>query len=296
MSQLEVYDATYDARKDAAEMLKAKAHGNQHVSRLQKAVARVWAHMMNTIQDKPVDAVLAPEAAPPKPQDMLCLQARRCLCNLQGRMECVLRDRLHRAIKAAFPQTLRHRLKNADVVACLFRDLPEEDAAAECTFMHIADCIFSPFMPGYHELCVADAAPVYMRRDGVDPSLLAVEDDASFELTSCFREHTDWEVVQGLSRFSKWEVAFFLVETSMEFVGLMQPMRLRVSCDDKKLHLLWNPAARLGRRPAVRGGISAWASLAAAGGDSEDSVEERAAAAVVEDLCEDMDGECACFR
>ena len=93
-------------------------------------------------------------------------------------------------------------------------------------------------MPGYHELCVADAAPGYMRRDGFDPSLLAVEDDASLELTSCFREHTDWEVVQGLSRFSKWEVAFFLVETSMEFVGLMQPMRLRVSCDDKKLHLL----------------------------------------------------------
>ena len=197
MSQLEVYDATYDSRKDAAEMLKAKAHGNQHVSRLQNAAARVWAHMMNTIQDKPVDAVLAPEAAPPKPQDMMCLQARRCLCNVQGRMECVLRDRLHHAIKAAFPQTLRRRLKNADVVACLFKDVPEEDTAAECTSMHIADCIFSPFMPGYHELCVADAALVYMRRDGVDPSLLAVEDDSSFELTSCFREHTDWEVVHG---------------------------------------------------------------------------------------------------
>jgi hypothetical protein len=72
MSQLEVYDATYDSRKDAAEMLKAKAHGNQHVSRLQTAVARVWAQMMNTIQDTPVDAVLAPEAAPPKVQDMMC--------------------------------------------------------------------------------------------------------------------------------------------------------------------------------------------------------------------------------
>ncbi len=60
----------------------------------------------------------------------------------------MLRDLLHRAITAAFSPDFAPPLENADVVACLFKDLPEEDAAAECTFMHIADCIFSPFMPG----------------------------------------------------------------------------------------------------------------------------------------------------
>ena len=146
--------------------------------------------------------------------------------------------------------------------------------------LHVSDCEFSPWEPCYHEMRLAhdDDSAMFGREDGEPARLQPL--GRLLELQSTSRDLTDWQSIEALSFRMKWEVAFFELRATVEFVAEFQPCRVKAhASDSRRLHLLWDPSAKARRR---RGHVHEWSSLAEQptddegedGGPNEDEDEE----------------------